>query len=141
MVNNKTTQEARDNLLKPYFENFENNIKQYDWAKSGYLGGCQRYSGLPVKELQECFDKGYILPDDQQNDAPPAQKFLEFITKYPVFTVHGYVVDATRPDFRMTIEGLEGQTDDKDKQEEFVTFCRNADENKVHQGHCYSWWD
>ena len=137
-MSNKTVQEERDKLLAPYFEKC---VKQYDWAKPGYRGGCQSYSGLPVNVLQECFDKGYILPNDQQNDAPPAQKFLEFITKHPVFTVHGYVTYAMRSDFRMTIEGLEGQTDNSDEWEEFVTFSRNADDNKVYQGYCYSWWD
>ena len=137
-MSNKTIQEERDKLLAPYFENY---VKQFDWAKSGYLGGYQNYSGLPVKVLQECFDKGYILPNNQQNDAPSAQKFLEFLTKRPVFTVHGYVISAARSDFRMIIEGLEGQTDNSDEWEEFTTFSRNADDNKVYQGYCYSWWD
>lgn len=104
-------------------------------------GGIAHFENLDYEKLRELVTKGYADVDDKQNEAPTLGQFLQFMQKFPEFKAHGYVVSNDRRDRRISIEGLEGNTQDGVALDEFEDFCGNADEFECQNGHCRSWWD
>ena len=111
-----------------------------DWAKRE--GDVIHFQNLNAEELQQLVDKKYIELDENQNDSPSTEEFLDFMKKYPATTTHGYVVAPDRDDARVTLEGL--AVDPADVTPEllraFVDLCRLADEFDCCD-RLFAWWD
>jgi hypothetical protein len=87
----------------------------------------------------------FIDPQATQNDSPSVQKFFDFARNYPLemITFHGYLIGPKRDDCRISIEGLlmGGPLLESKAREEFILFCRKADELEVSADTLRSWWD
>lgn len=127
-------QSLRDNILYPFFKSTE------------YCGGIRHFSGVTYEALVQLFDGEFVDPEETQNNSPSTNEFLSFLKTHQNFTVHGYVVEKERSDYRVSIEGLElkshpirniGLEDTVD----FINFSKCADELSASLTHLRSWYD
>jgi len=104
-------------------------------------GGIRHFTDLDAKTLQELVDMNFADPEDKQNDSPTLGEILEFLKKYPAYTAHGYSVSAERPDYRVSIEGVEKGIPSESVQEfqDYMALFRNADEFSNTTMYC--WFD
>ncbi len=104
-----------------------------------YYGGIRRFENLGIERLEYLFKNRFIDPEDCQNLAPSAQEFLDFMRKYPFWEAHGYVVEAKRPDYRISIEGIARETvpDDPEELRAYLRLCGDADDFQPN----YCWYD
>lgn len=135
--------------MKYVFEELNHDIEKRDtmifgeYNKNAYYGGARKFDRLGVDKLTWLIDNDFIEIDERQNMSPSTAEFYEFMQKYPSYKARGYVVDISRSDYRVTIEGLVYDSEEKpsDKaQEEFTQLCRKYDANKV-DSYKYCWWD
>jgi hypothetical protein len=115
--------------------------KTPNWSKC--KGDVIRFQNLALSELETLVKKGYIELDENQNDSPSTEEFLEFMRQYPATLGHGYVVAPDRDDERVTLEGIAVQRADVTPElfRAFVQLCRCADEFTDNDGGLYAWWD
>lgn len=117
-----------------------------DYNAADYsAGGLCRFKNLSCQKAKELMERGYLSPEDQQNYAPTAKEFVDFMDAHDPdnWTLHGYSVSPEREDVRATIEGIEsvGPLTDHD----MVDFLRTfriadkliADDEKP----VYCWYD
>lgn len=104
-------------------------------------GGTQRFKNLKLETLKKLIFLCFVDLGERQNESPSIKKFLAFMEKYPSFTAHGYVVNHPRDDYRLTIEGLSGESVIPEEVLEFAKFNRLADEFDCETGYQRSWWD
>lgn len=105
------------------------------------FGGCTNFRFVNVNTLKELVKKGYLDPEDKQNDAPTAGEFIKFMEKYPEFKAHGYIIDNEREDRRITIEGVSGYPQSEEAKEAFEEMFLNADEFNIEDDEYYCWYD
>jgi len=107
-----------------------------------YPGGIEPFRHISLDTLEELVKENFINLEDRFNDSPSAEEFLEFMRKYPHVTAHGYAIDISRPDYGISIEGLEsrGSTSEKFKRD-WVCEFRLADEFVYEEEYLYCWWD
>lgn len=120
----------RDQILEPFFV-----YKQ--WS-----GGIKRFENLTLEALEKLVKEGYADPEDAQNDAQTLGCMLEFMRKFPEVTAHGYAVEGSRYDCRVTLEGL--RFDGKSSQElktAFIDEFRKADEFVCEDNQLFCWYD
>lgn len=116
------------------------NPKNYE------AGGIVRFDSLNATEARKLIEKGFLNPNESQNDSPTSEEFVSFIEgcKEPGdWFLHGYAVSPERSDHRITIEGIgtycEVDTDDVVR---FVMMCRFADELDAGTGQSlWCWYD
>lgn len=67
------------------------------------------FDRMPPGEAKLAMDKGWIDPEDAQNDAPTAAELIDFALKWKDLgcTLSGYVVSPNREDTRVTIDSIE----------------------------------
>ena len=104
-----------------------------------YHGGIRRFSELDAEVLEKLIEEKFIDPEDCQNLSPTAWEFFNFMKQYPWWMAHGYVVELKRPDYRMTIEGIETEMEPHDPEElcEYSKLCGDADDFQT----TYCWYD
>lgn len=100
-----------------------------------------RFDGVTADTLQKLVDLKYADPDEYQNEAPPIGEILEFLKENPDFTAHGYAVTARRDDYRISLEGVEGNSRDFDQISRFMNMFRFADEFETGIGYQRAWFD
>jgi hypothetical protein len=110
-------------------------------TRDDYGGGVASFSGLSFEKLNWLLDRDFVDLEERQNDSPSIFEFQSFMIAHPCFTALGYVVDGSRSDYRVSIEGLSGNTTDVNEMLEFSKFNRLADEFICDKGNQYSWWD
>jgi len=106
-----------------------------------YYGGIASYSDLSLEGLKWLIENDFVDLEEQQNDSPSIAEFLSFMEEYPIFFAHGYVVDGSRPDYRVSIEGLSGHTNNMNEMLAFSKFNKKATEFDCDLGYQRSWWD
>lgn len=135
--------------MKYVFEELNHDIEKRDtmifgeYNKNEYYGGIREFDRLDVDKLTWLIDNDFIEIDERQNMSPSTAEFYEFMQKYPLYKAHGYVVDISRSDYRITIEGLFYDSEEKpsdEAREEFTQLCRKYDANEV-DSYKYCWWD
>ena len=102
------------------------------------------YRGLNVGTLQILLDAKFANPDETQNEAPCVQEIYDFMSKYPEFTAHGYLIGLERDDYRVSIEGVEGEAKSDQALQEFIDIFREADEFEIKitgNRYCRCWYD
>ena len=115
-----------------------------EYKPKEYMGGIRRFEDLPVDKLQELADLEYIDLDSQQNDAPTAQQFLDFMRKYPEYKACGYVVSVKRDDYRMIVDGLnksENGYETLDELDDFYELFRKANKLFISSQSMKVWFD
>ena len=113
----------------------------YEPAK--YTGGLRLFTALDVNTLGKHIDEGFADPRERQNEAPSIKRIYSFMRQYPEYRAHGYAVEAERPDYRISLEGVEKQGGYADRKE-LSDFCRlfgNADEFNADAAEMYCWFD
>ena len=110
--------------------------------REAYRGGWRRFENLSLDTLKQLVDQNYIDLDERQNNSPSVREIMEFMEKYPDYTAHGYVISAKRPDYRVSLEGVEKRAPaaSKEEKEEFKRLFKYADECNMTD--CmYCWFD
>ena len=102
------------------------------------------FHGLTAKGMATLISEGFADPEDAQNSAPTFKEIMDFVEVHPDFTAHGYIVTPERDDYRVTVEGVEGWTDDCEEERAFAKMFRCADEYECDErgdGYCRAWYD
>ncbi len=107
-----------------------------------YSGGIKYFDFLNIEQINELLQIGALNLDDQQNDSPSIGEIIEFIKANSRFVVHGYVVSESRPDSRISFEGvtLEGESTEQERKA-FVEMFRHADEFTFDNDCLNAWYD
>lgn len=108
-----------------------------------YMGGVASFERLCIWDLEELIKNNFVDLDDSQNNSPTAKEFYNFV-KNNGFSgdFHGYVVEKNRSDYRVTIEGIEINSEiEKDTLIQFANLCRHADEFICTSTNLYCWYD
>lgn len=110
-----------------------------------YIGGVA-YFVITPNTLEVLIEEGFANPEEKQNDSYTIEEFLKFCNKYPGYdlTLHGYAVSQDRPDYRVTIEGIEYLSDIpiyKKLQDEFESWFDGADDFICDSRQLYCWYD
>lgn len=133
--------EKREEILKQYIA-----ISPYASKDSNlWAGGTQQFQNVPLSVLETLIEKNLLDKNEQQNDSPTTEEFMELMREVPNLLAHGYIVSEKRQDARTTIEGLAG-TFDESALPTVIDSMRHADEFNLERqpdGKCYvySWWD
>ena len=107
-----------------------------------YMGGCHRFKGLTLKQLNLLLDEGFIDPEEQHNSAPSTIEFKAFLEAYPNTTAHGYIISPDRGDYRISIEGVEYSGEvSKEMMLDFIEMFRFADDLNINDDSLYCWFD
>jgi hypothetical protein len=118
----------RDGLLNPFF------------CCKDYSGGIKRFDNLNLETLENLVKENFVELDDQQNNAPSIAEMMNFMIKYPKVTAHGYAVDVNRPDYRISLEGLNYQGETTNQMiEDFSDLFEDADEFEISNG-LFCWY-
>jgi hypothetical protein len=109
--------------------------------KLNWVGGIYPLANLSIITLRQLVASGFLDPDDTQNCAPSAGEMIEFMEAHPGMTAHGYVVEASRNDSRIALEGIACPEHlvTSEMREAFIEFARHADEFE-HRNDLRAWW-
>lgn len=107
-----------------------------------FRGGVECFDGLTVEQLISLIELRFLDPEETQNESPTVAEFIKFMCMWPSIKAHGYAVDGSRADYRITIEGLkfEGPVS-KAMLDAFVEFSFGADDCVATKNMLYNWWD
>lgn len=134
MYQYNTDQELRDSFL--------NTPKWKAEFDSDYIGGIRHFSKMTYSTLLFMVANGFADPNEYQNCSPTTQDFLEFLQLHPNFTVMGYVVHSDRDDYRLSVDGLEGERLSYQDIVDFANFAHGADEFEIRKDDtARAWWD
>lgn len=113
------------------------------FTDSEYGGGIRRFEKLTAMQLHDLYAADFV-EDEVWNDCPGNRAFMDFMDRNPGVTAHGYVVDNSREDYRLTIEGVEffGKVTSQ-MREAFETrgVFESADEKQIGNNYLYCWYD
>ena len=108
-----------------------------------YHGGCARFSELDLKTLRKIVDltEGELLAE-YHNDSPTIEEILDHHEKDSEVLVSGYVIEASRTDCRLTVDGIL-VPEDRPLIEEYVKTCSDFENEEIIDGSGYRryWWD
>lgn len=102
----------------------------------------KRVRFISLEQLLELKKEGLIDLDEYQNNSPTVAEFIDFLTDYPKFNAHGYIVTPEREDSRVSLEGLE--VEEELTTDEILAFSNKfhlADEFEVQRNYARCWWD
>ena len=112
--------------------------------KPSWAGGIAYYDDLTFEQLIRLMEIKAIDPEDNQNGSPSVEDFFKFMQVFTEFTAFGYVVDISRDDDRVSIEGITANDITGNALAEFMALCRSADELTVvaeNASYVRAWWD
>lgn len=115
----------------------------FPYGNAEYRGGCARFSELDLKTLRKIVDlTGGELLAENQNESPTIEEILDNHEEDSEVLVSGYVVDASRMDCRLTIDGIL-VPEDRPLIEEYVKTCDDFENEEIIDGSGYRryWWD
>jgi len=110
-------------------------------------GGCAR-ADISIVQLKQLIEEDFINVHENQNDSPNVLEFLNDIEGHEdnaIFEI--YAISPDREDYRVTIEGINIDISDSDKDAlcYFIEQWRYADEftiNNMANGYSIrAWWD
>jgi len=132
-INNRYNQnvELRDKII----------FGEYDPEK--YSGGCRKFDNLTRIQLTRLLKYNFIALNEQHNCTPPVKKFLDFMIKYPGFTVSGYTISSERNDYRVSITGLKRNKGfySQEERDDFYKLFNDADEFEISTTNMSCWFD
>lgn len=116
---------------------------RYEMDLPGYSSGIMRFCEMNADTLEWMIANRFADPEDCQNDSPTIREFLDFMHKYPGVMAIGYVVDKSRSDYRLTVEGLEYEGNiSKEMLADIIDNYRLADEFSLdHYDGFRIWYD
>lgn len=122
--------DERDSIMDAFVPE---RYKAYGWS-----GGVKPYQGLDLKTLKMLVEKGYASSNERQNAAPSIKGFMEIMERNPDLKAHGYFVERTRDDARISVEGVEGKCAPEDARK-----FKRADDYTYSSktGELYCWYD
>lgn len=109
-----------------------------------YPGGCRRFDGLTLDKLEQLIKDDYMVLSERHNNAPPVEKFISFMEKYPGYVATGYAISVNRGDYRVCVDGLEkpdGGYTTMDELDDFYKLFREADDFTVGTKAMSCWFD
>jgi len=127
----------------------EEIIFERELDDKGYLGGIATYSGLAVEKLDQLVTEQLADPEQNQNNSPSLQEFLDFGKKWnPPYTINydGYMVEDRRDDERVSVDGInivakEGTMFSVSFLIDFANMFREADEYLLTETQAKAWFD
>lgn len=114
------------------------------YCASKYPGRIRRFDRLTLDKLDELVRLELLDPNSTQNNSPSAGEFIEFLSsrKSPGWSAHGYCTSIDRPDFRVSIEGIEKEG--RPSYDDLLVFAnafRWADDFGADENGLYCWYD
>jgi len=111
-----------------------------------YGGGICHFENLTLTMLNKLIENRFVDLDDKQNyNAPTIREYWELLKKYPdePITLHGYIVSPERDDYRISIEGLKGESRNTDFIRDFRALCvrHPCGEIIISCNYQYCWYD
>lgn len=109
-------------------------------------GGIVSYGGLDVGRLTQLLDEGFIHPATRQNEAPSTLEIFQVMQQFPEIRASGYAVVPSRPDYRVSIDGLSvdlsGMDEDRagELRQLFQMFEQTANNSELEGEHLSVWW-
>jgi hypothetical protein len=103
-------------------------------------GGVAQFEALDRTRLAVLLERRFINPDDRQNASPTMWEMFRFICDHPRVLAHGYVVEATREDYRTSIDTLYSPTIDGRLRTDARRFCTDTDGLELGSS-LECWWD
>jgi hypothetical protein len=122
-------QALRDKIVKPFLTG-----KDY--------GDVIGFNDMPLTVVKQLIQLKLLDMGEWNNCAGVKKMFLPFLKRNPEFRAHGYVVSPERQDSRITIEGVEKDSQlSKDELIDFATTFQAADDLRVTEDYAYCWYD
>lgn len=127
--------------LNPDIETRDKIIYPDGYNPNEYFGGIRHFRFLSVQDLTTLIENGFVDILERQNDAPSIRRIYGFMKEYPQYTAHGYTVDISREDYRISIEGVEKGTPGSSHKEihDFYELFSTAD--TYLEDTMYCWFD
>lgn len=112
-------------------------------TSSQYSGGIAHFNNLKFSQLNQLSKHRFLNFKDRQNNCPNIGKIFMFLNNNPDFTAHGYAVDSSRNDYRISLEGVEIKRPCTEKEwDEFKKLFGGADELRgSYDTPLYCWYD
>lgn len=108
-------------------------------------GGICHFDNLRYKMAAELVRRGFLSPEDKQNEAPTAQEFIDFMKQHDPdnWILIGYAISPTREDVRVSIEGIESvRSLSEHDMVDFLRVFRDADKLIAEDGQpVFGWYD
>ncbi len=127
-----------------------------DWQRRAAILGIRpskdadavsHFKNLPVEGIAQLLNERFLHPDARQNDAPSASEFFAFLQEWPEAKAHGYAVGHNRPDYRITLEGLQcdlskvrNKRRRTELREAFTSLCEEATDLQTEGDQLWAWW-
>jgi len=94
---------------------------------------CENFNGLDRTTFETLINERFLDPDERVNEIPTARQFLDFMQRHSgeKISALGYAVCVERSDYRVTIEGLEGEQLSHEALVDFSNSFERADELDV----------
>jgi hypothetical protein len=119
----------RDKLLAPYYS-------------TCITGGLRYFTGVPLNVLEQLINHNFVEMGPWNSCDGVSDSFLPFLRRHPNFTAHGYSVLPEREDVRVSIEGVEQDTElTKEEIIDFAVTFRDADEMILDTDYARCWYD
>lgn len=112
------------------------------YDKKQYMGGIRHIPRISINILNSLIKLHFIDLNECQNNSPTTEEIFEFMQKYPKYYAHGYAVDISRDDYRITLEGVEKDSpfDSDIEAQDFEKLFGEADEIETNDT-IYCWFD
>ena len=100
-----------------------------------------RIDDCPAHTAYTLLYEQFIDPQGTQNDSPAASTLIEFALRWHL-SLEAYAIPFTRPDYRVSIEGIHGEKPQDEKfNEEWNELVKLADELTDDNEYVRAWWD
>jgi hypothetical protein len=109
-------------------------------------GGIVKFEPIDLDTVRTLVAERFTTVEMAQNDAPNTAQLMAFMEQWPEVKAHGYAVVPSRPDYRVTLEGLHCDLDEvaadrrEPLREAFAEMCAEANEVETEGDVLSSWW-
>lgn len=103
-------------------------------------GGVRDFDDATVHDVATLLSERFLDPTDRQNEAPDAWTIFQFLCRHPTVLAGGYAVEKDRPDYRVSLDGIESERVYPQLLTDAQVLCREADEPRF-DGVLDCWWD
>lgn len=108
---------------------------------SDTTGAIFLFIGLTYQQARYLVNRGWLKLNERYNDSPRAVDFIQFIKNNKAFRAQGYIVPKSRPDTRITLDGIHAVEEISSTiYREYVKLFRKADEFDVNYPY-RAWFD
>lgn len=132
-------------LTKKNWDKAYDILKNNSDIDSTSSGGIYRFTYLTYDGLKELVGNKYIPLCERQNYSPTVGQWIDLFEKYKLkdrIYFLGYIVEISRSDRRVSIDGIEASVGSKFSAEEWKAICKiTSSADEFHTDPLLAWWD